>query len=89
MSFNAPGFSINFDGRNVCSEREKFDESFKMTVCDSVRILSQDTDESYQNNISVSSEEIGSAIRLAHKGKAPGEDGIVYEHIMFAGEILH
>ena len=73
----------------MCSEREKFDESFKMTVCDSVRILSQDTDESYQNNISVSSEEIGSAIRLAHKGKASGEDGIFYEHIMFAGEILH
>ena len=71
------------------SEQSEFDESFKMTVCDSVRILSQDTDESYQNNISVSSEEIGSAIRLAHKGKAPGEDGIVYEHIMFAGEILH
>ena len=23
------------------------------------------------------------------KGKASGEDGIVYEHIMFAGEILH
>ena len=71
------------------TEQSEFDESFKMTVCDSVRILSQNTDESYQNNISVSSEEIGSAIRLAHKGKAAGEDGIVYEHIMFAGEILH
>ena len=45
--------------------------------------------ESEHRNISVSNEEIESAIRLAHRGKACGEDGIFYEQIIFAGERLY
>ena len=40
------------------------------------------------DDIVISSEEVESAVRLAHKGKACGEDGIYYEHVMFGGNQL-
>ena len=41
------------------------------------------------DDIVISSEEVESAVRLAHKGKACGDDGIYYEHIMFGGVFLY
>ena len=41
------------------------------------------------HDISISSEEVDSAIRLAHKGKTCGEDWICYEHVMFGGTHLY
>ena len=98
------GYNINFNGRNLYSEREitdewaryfsnlyklsenpAFDEPLKNTVCDTVRRLNQDANESVNGAISISSEEIESALKLDYKGKACGDDGIFYEHIFFAG----
>ena len=37
------------------------------------------------DDIVITSEEVESAVRLAHKGKACGEGGVYYEHLMFGG----
>ena len=102
---NAAGSNINFGGRNCCDEREitnewanyfatlytplespNFDPNFKETVSSFLQTQNQliTTD-----NIVISSEEVESAVRLAHKGKACGDDGIYYEHIMFGGVFLY
>ena len=62
-------------------ENPAFDDPFKTTVCDIVRRLIHGTDETENNVISISREEIESALKLSHKGKACGDDGIYYEHI--------
>ena len=87
-SCNAAGANINFDGRNVLNEREinnkwanffaslykpfespKFDDSFKQTFFSYVQSQNEPVN---TNDIVVSSEEVESAVRLAHKGKAYG-----------------
>ena len=70
------------------SENPEFDESFKRTVSESVRRLNNEASENEQSPITISSEEVESALRLAHRGKACGDDGIYYEHILFAGTEL-
>ena len=70
------------------SENPAFDEPFKRSVSESVRRLNNDTSENDRNPIKISSEEVESALRLAHRGKACGDDGIYYEHILFAGTEL-
>ena len=57
-------------------------------MSESVRRLNDDTFENEQSPITISSEEVESALRLAHRGKACGDDGIYYEHILFAGTEL-
>ena len=100
-SCNAARSNINFDGRNVFNEREitnewanyfaslytpiespNFDDSFKQTVSSYVQSQNQPVN---TDDIVISSEEVESAVRLAHKGKACGEDGIFYEHVIFGG----
>ena len=58
------------------SENPEFDESFKRTVSAPVRRLNNDASENEQSPITISSEELESALRLAHTGKACGDDGI-------------
>ena len=57
-------------------------------MSESVRRLNNDAFENEQSPITISSEEVESALRLAHRGKACGDDGIYYEHILFAGTEL-
>ena len=104
-SCNSVGSNINFDGRNVFIEREitnewtnyfatlytplespNFDDSFKDTVYNSLQTLNQI---SVHGDISITSEEVDSAIRLAHNDKACGEDEICYKHVVFGGSHLH
>lgn len=104
-SCSSAGSNINFGGRTVFNERDitcewakyfstlytplespNFDDSFKDTVLNSLQILNQT---SVYDDITISSEEVDSAIRLAHRGKACGEDGIFYEHLMFGGYHLY
>ena len=59
-------------------ENPGFDKPFKNTVCGTVRRLNQDANESVNDAISISSEEIESALKLAHKGKACGDDGFFF-----------
>ena len=37
----------------------------------------------------ITADEVQAAARLAHRGKAAGEDGITYEHIIFGGDFLY
>ena len=71
------------------SESCAFDEPFKQTVCDTVRRLNHEAYEPESSVISISSEEVEAAVKLTHKGKACGDDGIFYEHILFAGVVLY
>ena len=54
-------------------------------MSESVRRLNNEASENEQSPITISSEEVESALRLAHRGKACGDDGIYYEHILYAG----
>ena len=65
-----------------------FDESFKRTGRESVKRLNYNAFENEKNPITISSEEVESALRLVHRGKACGDDGIYYEHILFPGTKL-
>ena len=75
----------DFSNLYKLSDNPAFDEPFKNAVCDTVRRLNQDANESVNDAISISREEVESALKLAHKGKACGDDGIDYEHIFLLG----
>ena len=55
-------------------------------VYNSLQTLNQT---SVHDDSSITSEEVDSAIRLAHKDKTYGEDWICHEHVMFGGTHLY
>lgn len=103
-SSNSPGSSIKFDNKIMNNEREinnawaryfenlytpfddqTFDESFKNSISESVQAY---INTGVSDDVCVSAEEVRSAVRMAHRGKACGDDGIFYEHILFGGVFI-
>ena len=59
-------------------------------LSNSIITVSMATSSSLTNcNVKISSEEVCSTVSMAHKGKACGDDGIYYEHILYGGEFLY
>ena len=52
-----------------------------------LRRLNHERYEPESSVISISSEEVEAAVKFTHKGKACNDDGIFYEHILFAGVV--
>ena len=69
------------------SEHSEFDSDFRDTVVNHNHDSNHySLDSSLTNrNLTISSEEVCSAVSMAHKGKACGEDGFYYEHILYGG----
>ena len=72
------------------TNNDYFDNSFDTLVSSEMnqidRVLSDSANPLEYPEISV--DEVGSAVKLAHKNKAAGEDGITYEHVIYGGEFL-
>ena len=72
------------------TNNDYFDNSFDTLVSSEMnqidRVLSDSANPLEYPEISV--DEVGSAVKLAHKNKAGGEDGITYEHVIYGGEFL-
>ena len=68
------------------SRNKGADPNFKETVSSFLQTQNQPIT---TDDIVISSEEMVSAVRLAHKGKACGNDGINYEHIIIGGVFLY
>lgn len=70
-----------------------YDGNFRISIeRETSQILGNDNlTENFMGNdgMVISSEEVESAVRLAKMGKAGGEDGITYEHILYGGPFLY
>ena len=68
-----------------------FDDEFKCHISREMRNINGSlADESSLTECPIiTPEEVQAADRLAHRGKAVGEDGITYEHIIFGGDFLY
>lgn len=85
------GWADYFKALYTPSEYSEFDSEFKDTVMNFTKEINNGfLDPASRNNtVSISPEEVCSAVSMAHKGKACGEDGIYYEHIIYGGEFLY
>ena len=86
----ADGWAKHFEtlyGRHEGS----FDDEFKCHITREMRNINESlADESSLTECPIiTAVEVQAAARLAHRGKAAGEDGITYEHIIFGGDFLY
>ena len=71
-------------------QKNYFDNQFYDTIMQEVELIKsrlQNSDEA-QGYPVISPNEVESAVRLAQNNKAGGDDGIVYEHVEYGGNIL-
>lgn len=85
------GWANYFKALYTPSEHSEFESEFRDTFVNYNHESNHySLDSSLTNrNVTISSEEVCSAVSMAHKGKACGDDGIYYEHILYGGEFLY
>ena len=67
---------------------EKYDEGHFKTVTDFVRDRNEDIECDQFLEVPYTVDEIAKSIKTLHFGKAPGYDGIMSEHLLYAGPML-
>ena len=74
------GWAEHFETLYSSSDDPRFDDEHKNHISRQLQIINENL--AFSEPPTISTEEIEAAVRLGKKGKAAGDDGITYEHIV-------